>query len=234
MNNCFNGIIYKVINKINDKMYIGQTSYSLNHRINAHMIEVRKKVVNNIFHNAIRKYGIKNFEWNILIECSSQKELNSKEQFFIKKYKTLNPNGYNMTFGGKTMSGFKHKPESNLKNRLSHLGKLRSLETKQKISNSISGKNHHMYGKHHSKKTRQKMSDSHKGKKISLEHKIKWLQASWEARSKNYKIISPERKVFIIKSLRRFCLLYKLSQGSMWQVAHKLRNHYKGWKCEEL
>lgn len=47
----------------------------------------------------MRKYGIDNFHIVVVEECP-QTELNDKEKYYIKKYNTYVPNGYNATLGG--------------------------------------------------------------------------------------------------------------------------------------
>ena len=59
------GIIDKITNKVNNKSYIGQTRYSLEFRWRQH----QHKKDNTYFHNAIKKYGVDNFELSILEEC---------------------------------------------------------------------------------------------------------------------------------------------------------------------
>ena len=54
---------------------------------------------NTAIHQAIRKYGAENFEWNIVEECSIQ-DIDQKEQYYIKLFDTLAPNGYNILQGG--------------------------------------------------------------------------------------------------------------------------------------
>lgn len=55
-------IIYKVTNKINNKIYIGQTINSLEHRRKQHEKDCRRnKYYNNRFYNALIKYGFDNF-----------------------------------------------------------------------------------------------------------------------------------------------------------------------------
>lgn len=88
------GIIYKITNKVNGKSYIGQTRYTIEFRWKQH----QHKKDNTYFHNAIHKYGVDNFNIEILEECDTE-ELNQKEIFYIAKYDTFK-NGYNLTIGG--------------------------------------------------------------------------------------------------------------------------------------
>ena len=98
--------IYKYTNKINGKVYIGQTN-NLQKRFNGHKSEAfnpKSKGYNLPFHCAIRKYGIKNFIYEVLEEIEdgeSQDFINDREIFFIAFYHSLTTeNGYNLTVGG--------------------------------------------------------------------------------------------------------------------------------------
>jgi group I intron endonuclease len=95
-------IIYKAVNKINGKMYIGKTTRRLEVRLLEHAHEKRMP-----FSRAYQKYGPENF--NILIiDCAeTEKELNEKERKWIAYYKPKKPNGYNVTDGGDGTSGVK-------------------------------------------------------------------------------------------------------------------------------
>ena len=58
------GVIYKITNTINNKLYIGQT-VDFNHRIRSHEetgFNKNAESYNNPLYRAIRKYGINNFE----------------------------------------------------------------------------------------------------------------------------------------------------------------------------
>lgn len=88
------GFIYKITNKVNGKVYIGQTRYTVEFRWRQHI----HKKDNTHFHNAIRKYGVDNFIVETLEECD-YKDLNSKEIFYIAKYDSFKK-GYNSTLGG--------------------------------------------------------------------------------------------------------------------------------------
>lgn len=92
--------IYSYRNKINNKRYIGQ-SQRLNQRFNEHLCisySPNHKDYQAVIHKAIRKYGIKNFEIEILEYCSPEL-LNEKEQYWINFYDSFK-NGYNSNEGG--------------------------------------------------------------------------------------------------------------------------------------
>ena len=93
--------IYKWTNKINNKNYIGQ-SINIEQRKRSHIASSyypKSNTYNTVFHQAIRKYGVDNFTFEILCICQKE-ELNDLEKFYIEKYNSVVPNGYNMTSGG--------------------------------------------------------------------------------------------------------------------------------------
>ena len=86
--------IYKIENLINHKVYIGQ-SIEIEKRWSAHKTSKDDLVI----HQALRKYGIENFSFEIIEECSKE-ELDKKECFWITAFNSLIPTGYNMVEGG--------------------------------------------------------------------------------------------------------------------------------------
>jgi len=113
--------IYKITNRINHKIYIGQAvSHILNHRkyrpygmegrFRCHISEAFSSKQNqcHYLNNAIRKYGTSNFTLELLRICSlSDSDTIEKEE--ILKYNSLFPNGYNLNTGGKAST---HTTES--------------------------------------------------------------------------------------------------------------------------
>lgn len=96
------GIIYKVTNKENGKIYIGQTIQSLNERINKHYYKARQDEYTTHFINALRKYPKGSFTWEIIEEFDSQDELNEREKYWIAYYNSIEE-GYNTKDGGQTI-----------------------------------------------------------------------------------------------------------------------------------
>lgn len=94
------GSIYIIKNKINDKVYIGQTTMLVKDRIVAHFKPSTSKLRGTYkIYNAINKYGKENFYYEILEENIPEELLNQKEIDYIAKYDSYN-NGYNSTPGG--------------------------------------------------------------------------------------------------------------------------------------
>ena len=97
-------IVYKITNKLNGKVYIGQTTEGIEKRWKRHCgYQINDGTY---FHNAIKKYGAENFTIEIIDKAKNQEELNELEFFYINKY---NNNCYNTKFennkcGGDTLS----------------------------------------------------------------------------------------------------------------------------------
>jgi len=96
--------IYKFTNLVNQKVYIGLTTRNPNDRKQDHIRE-SKNGTTHVLYNAIRKYSINNFLFEVIDQsASSIEELREQEKFYIKQFNSYihdeNSNGYNMTRGG--------------------------------------------------------------------------------------------------------------------------------------
>lgn len=89
-----NKAIYKIENKINHKIYIGQ-SKDPNKRFAQHC--ERKVKYTSLTNNAINKYGKDNFSFEIIGWFD---DYNEKGKYYIAYYNSLTPNGYNISIGG--------------------------------------------------------------------------------------------------------------------------------------
>lgn len=90
------GVIYKITNLVNGKCYIGQTISAINHRFNQHIYKSKEKNIERIISKAIRKYGKENFKIEEISVAYTQEQLNFAEEFYIKSFNTISPNGYNL------------------------------------------------------------------------------------------------------------------------------------------
>jgi group I intron endonuclease len=73
--------IYKITNKVNNKIYIGQTINKIEDRFARHIQDAISGKLNTHFARAIRKYGPENFVYEKIDEANSQKELTEKEYY---------------------------------------------------------------------------------------------------------------------------------------------------------
>lgn len=151
----YNGYIYIIKNKINNKVYIGKTKRSVEIRWKQHINSINRKSMQNIhLYRAMNKYGVDKFYVETLKHITSNseenltKKLNVLEKRYIKKYDSFK-NGYNSTLGGD--GGF---------------GRIISEEERKKLSEL-------KIGKPHSKEHVKKSALGHKGLKMSKETKAK-------------------------------------------------------------
>jgi group I intron endonuclease len=179
-------IVYKAQNKINGKIYIGQTIGSLARRIISH-----KAARAGIFPSAIKKYGIQNFSFESIAWCDSKEHLDFLENFYINFLNSKIPNGYNITEGGNGgMLGYKASEETKRKQSKSSKGKNKGNR------NGMFGKESWMKGRYHKKESNEKNREIHKRlwqdpiyrKKLSEAHKGKpQSKETREKRSKSMK-----------------------------------------------
>ena len=91
------GCIYVLTCLVTLNEYVGQAK-CWKTRWRGHCAAAHKGA-ENVIYRAMRKYGVENFAITIVRRCPIE-ELNDWEEFYIDKYETLVPDGYNMTAGG--------------------------------------------------------------------------------------------------------------------------------------
>ena len=176
------GYIYLITDTTNNMKYAGKHHYNIEGQLdpNYHGSGV---IIKNIY-----KKRPETLKEEYIKTCYSEEEMCSDEQYYIKFFKTLWPNGYNLSEGGDggeiPCEEIRKKISIKLKGRTPHnKGKHLSEETKKKISEA--NKNRHLSeesrkkmfesnkGKHFSEETKQKMSNAQKGKPKSEETRKK-------------------------------------------------------------
>ena len=106
--NIVKGIIYKIINKTNNKTYIGQTlthQYRRNkwyptgafYRWACHITGALTKHTSPLSQDLLL-LGPDLFQMDVIEKCEI-KDLNDREKFYIKEYTSMIPTGYNAIFG---------------------------------------------------------------------------------------------------------------------------------------
>lgn len=153
--------IYKTINLINNKMYIGQ-----------HYGEIDDNYFGSgsLIKAAINKYGRKNFKKEILEICTDYDTLNEAEKKWINFYNAVqDDNFYNIASGG-----FNSNPCLGMSEEA-------DLARRQKLSEAAKGERNHFYGQHfvgekhprygktHSEESKQKMREhNHLSKRVAV------------------------------------------------------------------
>lgn len=183
--------LYIIINKLNNKCYVGVTN-NLNKRwyTHQHIAKVGKNKMPKhfqILHSAIKKYTAENFIFEPIIVFENENLCYKAEIELISKLKLLNIKLYNIAIGGKgTGSGIDHptygkKLSEEWVNNMSKGIKLsyknnpdRKIKLKkQMIDRNWVGSKHPMYGKKHTDNAKVKISKSSKNKILSEETKTK-------------------------------------------------------------
>lgn len=102
----YEGFIYLITNKINNKQYIGQTNRTVKFRFQQHQYRSTKAKYTQPLYNAFKKYGVENFIVEEVEKITANtkddlsKKLNVVETDYIEKYNTKVPIGYNVLVEG--------------------------------------------------------------------------------------------------------------------------------------
>lgn len=164
--------IYEIRNKINNKVYIGQ-SVDVHRRLKSHINSLNRNKDSKYLQRVWEKYGEKNFEFKIIEILDDKNKLNDREIFWIEYNKSTNRDfGYNLRDGGNystfceetrklmSISASNRPPISDKtreKLRCARKRRKFSIETCRKISENQKGKKL-------SKETKDKISNTLKGK----------------------------------------------------------------------
>jgi group I intron endonuclease len=157
-------IIYKITNKINGKTYIGQSVNQFNNRYNGGKWWLYTH--NKHLKNSVNKYGLDNFDVEILEEdVKSIEDLNFYEIKYAEEYKSYTPFGYNVRGCGDN--------------------KFVTDELKEELSKFRLGKDYSPKNKKHSEYKGVSWSDSKMTWKCRIQNKIltkdKYAQTEIEA-----------------------------------------------------
>lgn len=184
--------IYKIINLINKKIYVGK-SLVPNENYYGSGLQITA---------AIEKYGKENFSKEILEECSEE-ILDRQEIYWIEKLDACNPSiGYNISIGG---TGGNHYWKS-----LDEDGK---VELREKISKSRSGQK-----TTYSEQRRQNVKAGLKKFWEDKKDDTDWLRNRGNSRSKRY-ILSNETDFIRIKNLGKYSEDNNLDNGWLISIA---------------
>lgn len=171
------GIIYLIINSVNDKKYIGQTTLPLSTRWRLHVSAAKNKPTS-YFHSAIRKHGADVFSLRELAQADSAEELNTLERQYIEEYGARRT-GYNLAAGGQNINhakmseAAKRKVNATKGRKWVFKGGEKARILSHEIEAYLSSGWHLGQGSRRSIsiEARQKISQSTKGRKLTDEHR---------------------------------------------------------------
>lgn len=220
--------IYAIYRKSDDAcVYVGQ-SKEIEKRILMH-IKYRcgrfKNITDELYYKALETFDYYDKENQLNREAYWINELNPELNIIRDRHLSVEMKG--------------HLRETNIE-------KHHSEETKQKISKTMTGKNHPFYGKHHSEEVKQKISNTMKGEKRSAEtlrkfrESRKWYRHSEETRHKisesnKGKTWSEERRLKMNEIMKSEEYRQKMSnscKGKSDETRKRIGNAKKGkhWK----
>lgn len=104
--------IYKTINLINGKIYVGQHQADKleDGYIGCGICYESDAQSNIFFHRAVRKHKYENFKREIIEFCESREQLNEREIFWIRELSSQNSEvGYNINSGGQNPDIYYHE-----------------------------------------------------------------------------------------------------------------------------
>lgn len=206
--------IYKITNKVNNKIYIGKhASKRKTYWGSGKLIKL-----------AIKKYGKENFIKEIIEYCENEELLNDREIFWIKYFDSRNRLiGYNITAGGDGQTG------------IPSIWRTRKFsdEHKTRISENhadVSGKKNPMYDKTHTDLVKEKLRQFHTGIKYSDESKQKMSKKRKGENNANSKLKANDildiRTEFNNGStMKDLAIKYKVNKPCIWKIV----NNYT-WK----
>ena len=170
--------IYVITEPDGEIRYIGKTVKSLSIRLNQHLATVCRGRKTHLY-NWMRGVMSGGYLPTIRLIGEVEGDGCKEEIAWIAYGRKEGWRLVNTTDGGEGIVGYKWTNEllKRLQKRLRknppHLGYKHSLESRQKISESLKGKPSWMKGKHCSKEHKRKISESRKGQKLSSEHRLK-------------------------------------------------------------
>ncbi len=210
--------VYLITNIENKKQYVGITKFSIEERFFQHT----KRGF--LLTEAIQKYGEQNFFIELVEEVESTERAYELEIFYIQKYNTKVPNGYNLTDGGDGIFGWEaseeYRQECSKRVKLLHkekkvgmYGKKHSEETKKKMSASSKG-NKNCLGRTLSEESKQKIREKHLGKFVSEETKKKISENHHDISGKNNPMYGKKHSLETIEKMRQKALLRRLKNDN--------------------
>ena len=179
------GSVYYIKHKESGKGYVGQHNKpDPKDRWRDHKARANGNLSKCLFHNALKKYGIDAFTWEVLVVCAHDK-LTEMEGYYAEVFGTYawdnSPGGYNAVWCSDNFRlGTKNSPEAIEKVRRANLGRKHSPEAIEKTRQAS-------LARRHSPESIEKCRQSSLGRKHSPEtiEKMRQARLAYHAKKSN-------------------------------------------------
>jgi group I intron endonuclease len=202
--------IYKITNTVNQKVYIG-SAVDLERREREHFSGSH---TNKVLKQAMKKYGSKNFKWEILCLCDTEFTIENEQlQIDLHKEALGWENMYNICPTAGSTLGVKHSEET------------KKLMSEAKKGKYVGNKNPN-FGKQHTEAAKQKMSEARKGDKNPMygrtgDKNPRYDQTVYCFKHKDGRVF--QGTAYQLQTREG------LDQSNLSKVIHSKLNHTKGW-----
>lgn len=220
--------IYKIVNNLNQKIYIGKHSQDTNKIDNYFGSGVLLK-------KAIEKYGKNNFTKEIVEYCDDLLILSEKEIFWIQKYNSFAPNGYNLAKGGNGGNSTTNthiynngtsqifiKENETIPNGYKKGAIPHTIKARIKMSKNTKGKNKNKvpWNKNLDINNKKVFENSQKAKETTIKTGI--LRGANNPRAKKFLFISPDgERIEIFGNVKQFCKINNFSYVTVKKYKNK-------------
>lgn len=233
------GVVYLIDNIISHTIYIGMTTRATRHRWQHHRYMLNHNRHDNPYlQRAWNKYGAKAFEFLVVEEAETEAALNEAECFWIAYLRSIGARLYNQKtgggFGGKWSEAMRQKASA------SKMGKGKSAETRQRMSDAMRGVKKvitpegyqrilERNRKPRSEETKQKNRAANLGRKAPLDEVTRSRETYAARHGSTYHLVSPDGTQYTTRRLRPFCEEHGLSFYNIKNALYGYGISHQGW-----
>lgn len=217
-------IVYKCINLITKRIYVGASRNSLHIRRGRHLTEARRG--NPLpFYEALREFGFDKFKWVVVFESDNLSEIAEKEKELIKIAKTSTQGCYNLSDGGDNFGT--NGLTQDIKNKIS-----KALKGRECNENSRQGVINYNKTRPITSEMRKNMSEAHKKlseTKEGKEHLQKITELAKKRFKKPFKVYCEGEEIgkwFLLRECARALALDHSSISKCLRGEHKTHKGY--------
>lgn len=226
--------IYAIKSKYDSKIYIGKTRErnGFRGRWAKHLYFLRKnKHFNPFLQNSFNSHSERDFSFLIIESCSHEENLVLKEKFYIDKFNSMYyQSGWNIIYYDENENEIRYPI-----NKETHKG-LNYYKIQTPSGEVVEGKNVAEFARRHNLNVKtlmyrlnpDKIKDEYNGY-ISLIPKNKEKPPV-----KIYRIIGPDKKVYIFSDITKFAKEHKLKRQLLFKVVNYINDQHWGWYMEDI